>query len=148
MKKKIIAIANDHSACEFRKPIIKYLLENNYEVLDLGTSACQSVNYPDYGLKMAQAIVAKKADFGILICGTGIGISIAANRVPGVRAALCYEQETVILAREHNDANVLALGARIIASEKAVDLVKTFLLTPASSDPRHKNRVCQLDEIK
>ncbi|MBE4704265.1 RpiB/LacA/LacB family sugar-phosphate isomerase [Spiroplasma platyhelix] len=145
MNKKVIAIANDHSASEFRKPIIEYLEQAGYEVLDLGTKDSKPVDYPDFGVKIAKAIVAQKAELGIAICGTGIGISIAANRFHGVRCALVYEEETTRLARQHNNANVIALGARIISSYKAVELVKIFLDTPISSETRHQNRIKKLD---
>ncbi len=140
----VIAIGNDHTAYEFKQPIIKYLQTEGYQVLDLGTNTSDVVDYPNFGFDVAAAIVSKKADFGIVICGTGIGISIAANRINGVRCALCYEEETVRLARLHNNANVLALGARIIASCKAVELVKLFLETKTSIDKRHQLRVEKL----
>lgn len=145
MKKKIIAIANDHTAFEFRKPIIAYLEKAGYQVLDLGTKDCQPVDYPDLGTKIAKAILDKKAELGIAICGTGIGISIAANRFHGIRCALVYEEETIRLARQHNDANVIALGARIISSYKAIELIKIFLGTPTSNETRHQNRIKKLD---
>lgn len=141
MKKKVIAIANDHTAFEFRKPIIRYLEEAGYQVLDLGTKSEIPVSYPDFGVKIAKAILAKKADLGIAICGTGIGISIAANRFHGIRCALVYEEETTRKAREHNDANIIALGSRIIAADKAVALVSVFLDTAPSPLLRHQERI-------
>lgn len=140
----VIAIGNDHTAYQFKQPIIKYLHAVGYQVLDLGTNSSEAVDYPDFGFKVANAVVDKKADFGIVICGTGIGISIATNRINGIRCALCYEEETVRLARLHNDANVLALGARIIADCKAVELVKLFLNTKTSTEQRHQLRVKKL----
>ncbi|MCL6428892.1 putative sugar phosphate isomerase YwlF [Spiroplasma sp. JKS002669] len=146
MEKKIrVAIANDHTAFEFRKPIIEYLKKQGYQVLDLGTVNSKPVDYPDYGFKIGKAISDQKADVGIAICGTGIGINIAANRVPGIRCALAYEEETARLARSHNNANVLALGARIIAAEKGVELVKVFLNTPTSTEERHQFRIKKLN---
>lgn len=144
-KALIVAIGNDHTAYEFKLPIIKYLTTAGYEVLDLGANNCEPVDYPDFGQAVGQALVDKKADFGIVICGTGIGISIAANRINGIRCALCYEEETVRMARLHNDANVLAMGARIIASKKAVELVKVFLTTKTSTEARHKSRIKKLN---
>lgn len=144
-KKWVVAIANDHTAYEFKVPIIEYLTTTGYEILDVGVNSCEPVDYPDFGQVVAQAIVDKRADFGIVICGTGIGISIAANRVHGIRCALCYEEETVRMARLHNDANVLAMGARIIASHKAVELVKVFLTTKTSSQTRHRERIKKLN---
>ncbi|MDQ7982904.1 MAG: ribose 5-phosphate isomerase B [Spiroplasma sp.] len=146
MEKKIrVAIANDHTAFEFRQPIIEYLKKTGYQVLDLGSTSAKPVDYPDYGFKIARTISDQKADLGIAICGTGIGISIAANRVHGIRCALTYEEETTRLARLHNNANVLALGARIIAPEKAVELVRIFLETPASNEERHQSRMKKLN---
>ncbi|MGL5268306.1 MAG: ribose 5-phosphate isomerase B [Spiroplasma sp.] len=145
MKKKVIAIANDHTACEFRKPIIDYLKKEGYEILDLGTKDCQPVDYPDFGIKIAKAILDKEAELGIAICGTGIGISIAANRFHGIRCALVYEEETARLAKQHNNANILALGSRIISYYKAIALVKIFLETQISSETRHQDRIKKLD---
>lgn len=140
----VIAIGNDHTAYQFKQPIIEYLKVAGYQVLDLGTNSSEAVDYPDFGFEVANAIITKKANFGIVICGTGIGISIATNRIAGVRCALCYEEETVRLARLHNDANVLALGARIIAAAKAVELVKLFLNTKNDPDRRHQLRIKKL----
>lgn len=144
-KKIIVAIGNDHTAYQFKLPIIKYLEEEDYEVLNFGADTGEAVDYPDFGEKVGSAIVNKQATFGIVICGTGIGISIAANRIHGVRCALCYEEETTRLARIHNDANILALGARIISPYKAVELVKIFLNTKNSSESRHQLRINKLN---
>lgn len=145
MSKPIIAIGNDHTACEFRKPIIEYLAKNGYKVLDLGTKNCNPVDYPDFGNKTGQAILDGKAQLGIIICGTGIGISIAANRLHGIRCALVYEEETTRLAKQHNNANMIALGARIISPYKAVEIVKVFLDTKSSTEQRHIERIKKLD---
>lgn len=145
MSKPIIAIGNDHTACEFRKPIIECLEKSGYQILDLGTKDCNPVDYPDFGKAVGQAILAGKAQLGIIICGTGIGISIAANRLHGIRCALAYEEETTRLARLHNNANILALGARIISPYKAVELVKVFLETKPSTEQRHVARIKKLD---
>jgi len=143
-KSLIIAIGNDHTAYEFKLPIIVYLKQEGYEILDFGTNSAAPVDYPDFGKMVAEAVANQKADYGIVICGTGIGISIAANRVNGVRCALCYEVETTRLARNDDDANVLALGARMIASHKAVELVKIFLNTNKSTAQRHQLRINKL----
>ena len=140
----VIAIGNDHTAYKFKQPIIKFLHTEGYKILDFGTNNSEPVDYPNFGFDVANAIVGKKADFGIVICGTGIGISIAANRISGVRCALCYEEETIRLARLHNDANILALGARIISAYKAVELVKLFLHTKTSTEKKHQLRVAKL----
>lgn len=139
-----IAIAADHGGYDLKKDIKNFVIDNlNIEWIDLGTHSNQSVDYPEYGFKMAEVIKNGDADQGILICGTGIGISIAANRHPHIRAALCTSPEMAKLTREHNDANVLALGARIISKETALDCVKTFLTTEFEGG-RHERRVNKL----
>lgn len=114
-----------------------------HEILDLGTNGPESVDYPDFGHALGEAMASGQAERGILVCGTGIGISIAANRHPGVRAAVCHDDTSARLAREHNDANVLALGARLIGSEVAKDCLKTFLNTEFAGG-RHQARVAKL----
>lgn len=116
---------------------------SSYSWLDLGTDTTESVDYPDFGRKLAEAIAAGEADFGIAICGTGIGISIAANRNPAVRCGLCTDTTMARLTRQHNDANVLALGARITGVESAMDIVETFLNTEFEGG-RHQRRVDKL----
>ena len=138
-----IAIASDHAGVELKSAIAKDLAAGGYKVLDLGTTTRDSVDYPDYGHALARALTDHKAKAGIAICGTGIGISIAANRHAGVRAALVHDAETAKLAREHNDANVLALGARTLPADRARDLVKTFIATPFGGG-RHARRVEKL----
>jgi ribose 5-phosphate isomerase B len=143
MQDKPIAIASDHAGFELRSMLIEELGDLGREVLDLGTDGPGSVDYPDFGHALAEALTAGRADLGVLVCGTGIGISIAANRHPGVRAAVCHDQTSARLAREHNDANVLALGARLIGTEVAKDCLHTFLKTPFA-DGRHARRVAKL----
>lgn len=121
----------------------KELETAGYIILDLGTDSDQSVDYPDYGAVLAKAIVEQKADYGIAICGSGIGISIAANRVAGIRAALCHESYSAQLARRHNDANVLALGARLIGNDVAKECALAFLNT-AFEGGRHSKRIEKL----
>ena len=116
-------------------------------VSDLGTSSEQSVDYPDYGRAVGKRVVSRQADFGIAVCGTGIGISIAANKVPGVRAALAHDLNTARLAREHNDANVLALGGRVVTAEAAVRMVQVFLTT-AYLGGRHQPRIDKIAAIE
>lgn len=140
---KTIALANDHAAIALKPAILKMLNELGYTILDLGTNSPDSVDYPDYGHLMAHTLLEKKADLGIIICGTGIGISIAANRHPGIRAALCHNQFTAEMARKHNDANVLALGARVVDEETALACIRTFLST-SFENGRHKKRVEKL----
>ena len=136
-----IAITSDHGGFDLKEILIKELQTLGHDALNLGTySGTVAVDYPDYGHAVANAINAGKAEMGIIICGTGIGISIAANRHKGTRAALCHDETTARLAREHNNANVLALGARIIGEEVAKKCVKVFLETEFEGG-RHVNRL-------
>ncbi|RKQ73225.1 ribose 5-phosphate isomerase B [Oceanibaculum indicum] len=138
-----IAIASDHAGFAL-KGVLKLELESlGYAPLDLGTDDTASVDYPDYAEKLAQAIKAGKASRGILVCGTGIGISIAANRHREIRAALCQDVTTARLSREHNDANVLVLGGRIVGEEVAKGCLKAFMETPFAGG-RHEGRVAKL----
>lgn len=143
MQAKPVAIASDHAGFELKALLIDELRALDREVLDLGTDGPASVDYPDFGHALAEAVAAGRADFGVLACGTGIGISIAANRHRGIRAAVCHDQTSARLAREHNDANVLALGARLIGTEVAKDCLRTFLGTKFA-DGRHARRVAKL----
>lgn len=137
---KTIALAADHAGYMLKDQVKVFLMENGYEVLDLGTNGPESVDYPDFGHAAADAVAGGKAAKGIIICGTGIGISIAANRNPLIRAALCHDVTTTKLTRQHNDANILALGARIVGDVVAMDCVKTFLETEFEGG-RHARRV-------
>lgn len=142
---KKIYIGNDHTAIEMKNVITKHLTENGYEVVDVGNNDGNSCNYANIGITLAEAVVADKDSKGIALCGTGIGISIAANKVQGARAGLVYEVQTAELTRQHNNANILATGARLIAVDKAILLVDTFLNTEFESG-RHQERVGTLDE--
>src|SRR6201981_3995428 len=124
-----IAIGSDHAGFSVKETLRKYLQSAGYAVSDLGTSSQESVDYPDYGKAVAKRVISKQADLGIAVCGSGIGISIAANKVPGIRAALAHDVNTARLAREHNNANVLALGGRIVTGEAAIEMVQGFLTT-------------------
>ena len=143
MTSKPIAIASDHAGYDLKAIVAEELSEMGYQVLDLGTDGPQSVDYPDFGAALAKAVQAGEVERGILICGTGIGISIAANRYPGVRAAVCWDETSARLTREHNDANVLAMGARLLEVEVAKDCVRTFLSTDFAGG-RHAARVAKL----
>ncbi len=140
---KPIAIASDHAGYDLKMVIAGALEAAGHAVLDLGTDGPGSVDYPDYGNALAAAICEGRAERGVAVCGTGIGISIALNRHPGVRAALCHDETSARLAREHNNANVLALGARLIGSEVARECLKVFLDT-AFAKGRHVGRVAKL----
>ena len=143
MSLKPIAIASDHAGYDLKTTLARELAEMGFEVLDLGTDGPASVDYPDYGHALAEVIESGRAERGVLICGTGIGISIAANRHSGVRAALCADETSARLAREHNDANVLALGARLLGAEVARGCLRSFLATDFAGG-RHEARVAKL----
>lgn len=144
--KGTVAIAADHAGFELKALLADEIGALGYEVLDLGTNGLESVDYPDFGHKLARALTDGTADLGLLVCGTGIGISIAANRHIGVRAAVCHDTVSARLARQHNDANALALGSRLIGVEVAKDCVRTFLTTEFEGG-RHARRVAMLDDV-
>ena len=139
---EMVAVAADHGGYELKSVLLPELRALGFDVLDLGTNGPESVDYPDFAEKVAAAIETGKARFGVLICGTGIGMSIAANRHRKVRAALCHDVTTARLARQHNDANVLTLGGRLIGTEAAKDCLKTFLSTSFEGG-RHARRVAK-----
>ena len=143
----IIAIAADHAGYDTKAALNDLLIGLGFTVLDLGTDSSKSVDYPDFGDVMGRCITDGKADQGVLICGSGIGISIAANRYPAVRSAVCHDVTTARLARRHNDANVIALGARITGQDVIFDAVRAFLETPFDGGDRHARRVSKLGEI-
>ncbi len=144
MSERTVAIASDHAGPPMKEALKEALAERGYTVIDLGTDGTDSVDYPDFGAAAGNAVVSGEADLGIVICGTGIGISIAANRIPGVRAAVCHDATSARLAREHNDANVMALGARLIGPEVALDCLDVFLRTEFSGGERHVRRIGKL----
>lgn len=143
MTSAVIAIASDHAGFPLKSDIAAHLRDKGYQMLDLGTDGPQSVDYPDFAFAMAQALADGRADRGVLICGTGLGISIAANRYPWVRAALCHDVTTARLSREHNDANVIVLGGRLVGIELARECVDAFLGSEFGGD-RHARRVAKL----
>jgi ribose 5-phosphate isomerase B len=143
MSRKPIAVASDHAGYDLKTMLSRELAEMGYEVLDLGTDGPQSVDYPDFADALARAVRAGEAERGVLICGTGIGIAMAANRHPGIRAAVCWDETSARLTREHNDANVMALGARLLGPEVAKDCLRTFLSTEFAGG-RHARRVAKL----
>lgn len=142
-----IAIGNDHTAVEMKQMITAYLEELGHEVVNYGTDSSESCHYPVYGEKVARAVVAGEADCGILICGTGVGISLAANKVKGIRAAVCSEPVTAALVKQHNNANILAFGARIVGDEMAKSIVKAYLDAEFMGG-RHQTRVDMIMEIE
>ncbi len=141
-----IAIGSDHGGYELKTYLTSYFDKHEIVYDDFGTHSTDSVDYPDYGKKVAEAVLAKPYDFGIVICGTGIGISIAANKVKGIRAALVYNQETARLAKQHNHANVIALGGRTTTQEMAVKIVEAFM--ESTYEPRHQKRLDKINKIE
>lgn len=141
-----IAIASDHAAASMKTALAEWLRGQGHEVDDLGTDGEASVDYPDYGYKLAAHVAAGKAERGVALCGTGIGISIAVNRNTQVRCALVSEPLSAALSREHNDANVIAMGARVIGMEMAKACLTAFLTTPFGGE-RHARRVAKLGQL-
>lgn len=142
----MIAFGCDHAGFMLKKTVLDYLEKKGYEYKDFGCFDENAVDYPVYGKKAANAVASGECEKGILICGTGIGISIAANKVKGVRAAHCSDAVSARLTRLHNDANVLAFGARIVGPEVAVEMVEAFLSTPFSGEERHQKRIDQIED--
>lgn len=138
-----IAIASDHAALDMKAALITHMRSAGHDVDDLGPYDANSVDYPDYGYKLAHHVATGNADFGVALCGSGIGISVAVNRNPACRAALVAEPLSAALAREHNDANIIAMGARLIGIEMAKSCLDTFLATEFGGD-RHRRRVEKL----
>ena len=144
MTTKTIAIASDHGAFALKAHLVTYLKDKGHTVVDLGTDTSGSVDYPDIGYKLVAALKAGEASYGILMCGSGIGISIAANRFPEIRAALIHDVTGARLAREHNHANVICLGGRMTGPDLAEECVDMFLKTEPDNDERHQRRVDKL----
>lgn len=142
----MIAIGCDHGGYELKQEIMNHLKERGIEYKDYGTYSSESCDYPEYARAVAYAIRDGQCEKGILICGTGIGISIAANKVKGIRAALCHDCFSAQATREHNDANILAMGARVVGPGLALKIVDTFLDTEFSNDQRHIRRIQLIEE--
>ena len=141
----MIAIGCDHGGYALKQEVMKHLAERGLEYKDFGTYSEDSCDYPVYGKAVAHAVADGDCDRGILICGTGIGISITANKVPGIRAALCGDCFSAEATRLHNDANILAMGARVVGAGLALKIVDTFLVTPFSGDERHVRRINMIE---
>ncbi len=141
-----IAIGSDHGGYELKEFLISYFKSQDISYDDFGTDSLDSVDYPDFGKKVSEAVLTKSYDFGIVICGTGIGISIAANKVKGIRAALVYDEQTARLAKEHNHANVIALGGRTTKNEDAIKIVDAFI--KATFEERHQKRLDKISQIE
>ena len=143
-----IAIAADHAGFVLKEKLRQTLASEGHEVTDFGPASAESCDYPDYAQPVAREVAAGRADRGILVCSTGIGMAMAANKIAGVRAAPAVSEDEVRLTREHNDANVLSLGARFISPGDAREAVKLWLDTPFSGDERHKRRILKMYSIK
>ena len=143
---KKIAIASDHGGFDLKESVIGNLRNKGCEIDDLGPSSADSVDYPDYGIKLAQAIVEQKVERGIVICGTGVGMSIVVNRFPGIRGTLCSDVYTAKMCREHNDSNILIMGGRVIDKDLALEIVAIWLKTEFEGG-RHQRRLDKINEI-
>lgn len=145
-QKPRVALGADHAGFPVKETIKRFLLEAGYPVEDLGTWSDESVDYPDYAKRVSQRVAGGEDRFGILVCGTGIGMSIAANKIEGIRAALAHDVTTARMAREHNDANVLTLGGRVVGDARALEIVQDFLTTQFAGG-RHQRRVDKITEL-
>lgn len=143
----MVALGSDHGGYDLKMRVIKYLEENNIPYEDMGCYSKDSCDYPAFGHAAAKAVAEGKCDKGIVICTTGIGISISANKVPGVRCALCADVLSAKMTRLHNDANMLAMGAGIVGENLALEIVDTFLNTPFSAEERHQRRVDLIEQL-
>ncbi len=141
-----IAIGSDHAGFALKQELVAHLENAGHQVDDLGTHSTDSVDYPEFGARVGRAVVAGEADFGVCVCGSGIGIGIAANKVAGVRAATVHDATSARFARQHNDANVACFGARFIGSQVATDAVDAFLAASFEGG-RHQRRVDQINEL-
>ncbi|WDV46071.1 ribose 5-phosphate isomerase B [Clostridiaceae bacterium M8S5] len=142
-----IALGSDHGGFELKEKIKKHLQKKGIEVVDCGTNTSESVDYPDFGYKTAKMIVTDQCDRGILVCGTGIGISIAANKVKGIRCAVCSDCYSARMSRQHNNANMLALGGRVVGEDLAIEIVDIFANTEFEGG-RHARRVNKISDIE
>ena len=142
-----VALGADHAGWELKEALKAWLMDAGHQILDFGTHGPDSVDYPDYAAQVAEAVTVGKVERGVLVCGTGIGMTIAANKVAGIRAALCGDVFTARMSREHNDANVLTLGARILGPEDAIEIVRVWLDTAFAGD-RHARRLAKLAALE
>lgn len=146
MPYKKIAIGSDHAGFVLKEIIIKYLKDRNYHVLDRGSNSAESVDYPEYAASVCRSVLSGESDAGVLICGTGIGMSIAANRFRGIRAALCHDAFTAKMSRKHNNANIIVMGAGVIGAETAKDMLNVWL-TEEFEGGRHERRINKIENV-
>lgn len=143
-----VAIASDHAGFLMKQDVAEYLRKNGYEVIDLGTNSQDPVDYPDFSEAVGRAVLDGKAERGIVICGSGVGASVAANKIPGIRAGLCHDHYSAHQGVEHDDMNVLVLGSRVIGLEMAHDLVIAFLNAKFTGEDRHQRRLAKIKSIE
>jgi ribose 5-phosphate isomerase B len=143
-----IVIASDHAGYNYKSALIELLKSMGHTVQDIGTDSCKSVDYPDFAEKGAKIVACGEADIGIMVCGSGIGMDIVANKIKGIRSAVCWNEATARVAREHNSANILCLGERFLSLDQCIEIVKTFINTPLSHEERHIRRVNKIMEIE
>ncbi len=143
----VIALGADHAGWELKEALKAWLIEGGHQILDFGTHSPESVDYPDYALQVAESVASGKAERGLLVCGTGIGMAMTANKIPGVRAALCSDPFAARMSREHNDANVLALGGRLMDTELGLEILRMWLAT-AFAGGRHERRLQKIAEVE
>jgi len=144
----LIAIAADHAGFRLKELMVKFLKELGHEMVDLGTQSEEPVDYPDYARKVAEVIMSQKVERGILICGSGVGACAAANKFPGIRAAICHDTYSAHQGVEHDDLNVLCLGARVVGIELAKEIVRVWLSAVFSGEARHRRRLAKIDQIE
>lgn len=143
-----ISIGSDHAGFEYKETLRQYLADNNHKVIDEGTYSNKPVDYPDYAAKVAKRVVKEEVDFGIVICGTGLGISIAANKIKGIRAAVVSTRFTAESAKNHNHANIIAFGSRVSTIEEVKEYLEIFMNTKESDASRHVNRVNKIHDLE
>lgn len=144
----VIAIGCDHAGWELKEFLKEYLVSIDYKIEDYGTNSNESVDYPDYGIQVAEAVSCGKFERAILICGTGVGMSIVANKFPGVRAAFCHDIYTARASREHNNSNILILGGRTTSNELGKEIVNVWISTPFSEEERHRRRIEKIKSLE
>lgn len=143
-----IVIGSDHAGYNYKSSLIEVAKSMGHEVTDIGTDSGKSVDYPDFGEKGARIVACGQADIGILLCGSGIGMDIVANKIRGIRSAVCWNVETAKLARDHNHANILCLGERLLSLGQCIEIAKTFINTPVNDEERHIRRVNKIMKIE
>jgi len=144
----VVALGSDHAGYRLKQYLVRTLADCGYTIVDCGTDSEESVDYPDFAMIVCRKIIAKEAECGIIVCGTGIGVSIAANKLPGIRAALCHTEFSARMARLHNDANVLTLGGRVFGEDLALSVARAFLDERFSGEERHRRRVDKIIDIE